>query len=83
MAKETKAAGLTAQNPKNPSAAASRLIIADDHEWLRRSMRNILQSEPDLQIIDEAKDGQEAIELTPTAPRPGTHGPADAEGERV
>ena len=64
MVKETKAAGLTAQNPKNPSAAASRLIIADDHEWLRRSMRNILQSEPDLQILDDAKDGQEAIELT-------------------
>jgi DNA-binding NarL/FixJ family response regulator len=27
-------------------------------------MRSMLNSEPDLQIIDEAKDGQEAIELT-------------------
>jgi DNA-binding NarL/FixJ family response regulator len=31
---------------------------------VRESTRSLLDSEPDLLIIDEAKDGQEAIELT-------------------
>jgi DNA-binding NarL/FixJ family response regulator len=31
---------------------------------VRESTRSLLDSEPDLQIIDEAKDGQETIELT-------------------
>jgi two-component system response regulator NreC len=41
-----------------------RIIIADDHELVRTSMRSMLQGEPDLQIIDEAKDGQQTIDLT-------------------
>jgi DNA-binding NarL/FixJ family response regulator len=40
-----------------------RIIIADDHELVREVMRSILNSEPDLRIIDEAKDGQESIDL--------------------
>ena len=46
------------------SSSPARIIIADDHELVREAMRSMLNSEPDLQIIDEAKDGQEAIELT-------------------
>ena len=44
--------------------ASARLIIADDHELVRGSMRSMLQSQPDLHLIGAAKDGQEAIELT-------------------
>src|SRR5215212_1070715 len=54
-------------SPNNtPSSASSsaRIIIADDHELMRGAMRSLLDSQPDLQIINEAKDGQEAIELT-------------------
>src|SRR5215212_5490337 len=54
-------------SPNNtPSSASSsaRIIIADDHELVRGAMRSLLDSQPDLQIIDEAKDGQEAIDLT-------------------
>ena len=51
------------QDSENPSSFA-RLIIADDHELVREAMRSLLDSEPDLRIIDEAKDGQESIELT-------------------
>jgi DNA-binding NarL/FixJ family response regulator len=48
------------------SAAASpaRIIIADDHDLVRESMRSLLDLEPDLRIIYEAKDGQQTIELT-------------------
>jgi two-component system, NarL family, nitrate/nitrite response regulator NarL len=45
------------------ASAAATLIIADDHELLRGSMRDLLRREPDFRVIDEAKDGQEAIEL--------------------
>src|ERR687894_3252776 len=48
----------------NNTSSSARIIIADDHELVREAMRSLLDSEPDLRIIDEAKDGQEAIELT-------------------
>ncbi len=51
------------QDLENPSSFA-RLIIADDHELVRESMRSMLQGQPDLRIVGEAKDGQETIELT-------------------
>ena len=50
------------QDSENPSSFA-RLIIAVDHELVRSSLRLMLEGEQDLQIIAEAKDGQEAIEL--------------------
>jgi DNA-binding NarL/FixJ family response regulator len=40
-----------------------RLMVAESCELQRESIRLILETEPDLRIIAEAKDGQEAIEL--------------------
>jgi DNA-binding NarL/FixJ family response regulator len=51
-------------DPNSTSSSSARIIIADDHELVREAMRSLLHSEPDLRIIDEAKDGQEIIELT-------------------
>ena len=48
---------------KIKSSSFARLVVADDHELVRASMRGMLQNEQDLQIIAEAKDGREAIEL--------------------
>jgi DNA-binding NarL/FixJ family response regulator len=47
----------------NNSSSFARIIIADDHELVRESTRSMVEIEPDLRIIDEAKDGQETIEL--------------------
>jgi CheY-like chemotaxis protein len=52
------------QTPAPPSSSSARLLVADDHDLLRESMRSMLESEPDLVVVDEAKDGQEAIELS-------------------
>src|SRR5215203_6427637 len=41
----------------------TRVIVVDDHDLLRESLRSMLECEGDLQIVGEAKDGQEAIEL--------------------
>ena len=49
------------ENPDSPSYA--RVIVVDDHDLLRESLRSMLECDHDLQIVDEAKDGQEAIEL--------------------
>ena len=53
---------MTHSSHTSPSPPA-RIIIADDHDLVREAMRSVLDRQPDLQIIDEAKDGQEAIEL--------------------
>lgn len=39
-----------------------RILIADDHEMLRRGVRNTLQTQPDFEVCAEAVDGRDAIE---------------------
>ena len=41
----------------------TRILLADDHAVVRRGLRLVLDAEPDLQVIAEAGDGVEAIEL--------------------
>ena len=43
-----------------------RILIADDHEMLRRGVRNALQTELDLEICGEAVNGQEAVDKVKT-----------------
>jgi DNA-binding NarL/FixJ family response regulator len=38
-----------------------RVLIADDHEMLRRGVRTLLEDEPDWEICGEAVDGQDAV----------------------
>jgi DNA-binding NarL/FixJ family response regulator len=40
-----------------------RVIIVDDHPVFRQGLRNVLASHDDLDIVGEAGDGQEAIEV--------------------
>ena len=40
-----------------------RVLIADDHPVVRHGLKQILSSEPDVEVTGEAKDGDEAIEL--------------------
>jgi DNA-binding NarL/FixJ family response regulator len=40
----------------------TRVLIADDQEVVRRSLRRILDAEPDLRVVGEAADGVMAIE---------------------
>jgi PleD family two-component response regulator len=39
----------------------AKIIIADDHELTRESIRKMLESEPHLQVLAEARYGQEVI----------------------
>lgn len=40
-----------------------RVMIADDHPLAREAIRTLLEGEPSLEIVAEATNGQEAIEL--------------------
>jgi DNA-binding NarL/FixJ family response regulator len=45
------------------TALKSRLLVADDHALVRRGLRLILDAEPDLEVVAEAADGDEALRL--------------------
>lgn len=38
-----------------------RLILADDHDLVRRGLRNLLEQQPGWKIVAEAKDGKQAV----------------------
>ena len=40
-----------------------RILIADDHAVVRRGLKEILASEHDMEVVGEAKNGDEALEL--------------------
>lgn len=40
-----------------------KILVADDHEIVRRGVRHILSSRPDWEVCAEAGDGLEAVEL--------------------
>ena len=44
-------------------AVAIRLLIADDHALVRSGLRSMLQREPGIEIVGEARNGREAVEL--------------------
>jgi len=40
-----------------------RIIIVDDHDAVRRGVRMLVESRPNLEIVGEASNGREALEL--------------------
>ena len=48
----------------------ARVLLADDHAMVRRGLRLILDAEPDLEVVAEAGDGAEAVELARARERP-------------
>jgi DNA-binding NarL/FixJ family response regulator len=41
----------------------TRILVADDHAVVRRGLKLVLDREPDLEVVAEAGDGNEAVEL--------------------
>src|ERR1051326_4441159 len=39
-----------------------RVLIVDDHRVVRAGLRTFLERDPELEVVDEASDGTEAIE---------------------
>lgn len=43
--------------------SATTIVLADDHQIVRQGLRALLESEPDFQLLGEAGDGLEAVQL--------------------
>ena len=41
----------------------TRILVADDHGIVRRGVRLVLDAEPDLEVVAEAADGAQAVDL--------------------
>jgi len=41
----------------------TRVLLADDHALVRRGLRLVLDAQPDIQVVAEAGDGAEAVQL--------------------
>jgi DNA-binding NarL/FixJ family response regulator len=46
----------------------ARILLADDHAVVRRGLRMVLDSQPDLEVVAEAGDGAEALATALGAP---------------
>lgn len=39
------------------------VVVADDHQIIRQGLRLLFGSQPDMQLVGEAENGQEAVDL--------------------
>ena len=52
-------------------AGVTRVLIADDHAVVRAGLKTLIDREPDLEVVAEAADGREALQLgVSERPRP-------------
>ena len=49
-------------------AAPFSILLADDHVMFRRGIRRIIQAIDDVEVVGEANDGFELIEILKTTP---------------
>ncbi len=47
--------------PDRSSSLKVHILIADDHDIVRKGLRLVLQQEPDFEVVGEARDGLEAL----------------------
>ena len=53
---------MLAESSAQPSDVRASVLVVDDHALLRTGVANIINQEPDLHVIAEASNGQEAID---------------------
>ena len=41
-----------------------RIVIADDHKLMREGLSSLLNQQPDIQVVGQATNGREAVQLT-------------------
>ncbi len=50
--------------PATHAHATIRVIVADDHAMVRQGLRGVLDAYADIQVVGEASNGKEAVDLT-------------------
>lgn len=51
----------------NPSLHKIRVAVVDDHPFFRQGVCDVLSAEADIEVVAEAADGQEALDILPKA----------------
>jgi RNA polymerase sigma factor (sigma-70 family) len=54
------------ESQTNTLTGSARVLIADDHHFIRYGLHHIVSLTPDLEVIGEASNGREAVELCRT-----------------
>src|SRR5688572_8126661 len=49
--------------PRSQANPPIRVMVADDHAVLRQSLRYLLEAQPGIEVVGEASNGREAVEL--------------------
>jgi two-component system response regulator NreC len=49
--------------PTQSTSARVRILLADDHAVVREGIRMILEAQPDFEVVGEAADGEEAVQM--------------------
>jgi NarL family two-component system response regulator LiaR len=47
--------------PTNADPRPTRVLIVDDHGVVREGLRAYLELEPDIQVVGEARDGEDGV----------------------
>ena len=55
---------MVTEMPRNPDVI--RVAIVDDHFFFRQGVRDVLNSQPDITVVAESGDGEEALEILAT-----------------
>jgi DNA-binding NarL/FixJ family response regulator len=50
------------REPGRDAQKPTRVLVADDHDVVRRGVRSLLQSQPGFEVCGEASDGDQAVE---------------------
>jgi DNA-binding NarL/FixJ family response regulator len=55
--------GISIERLRGKDGMAIQVLITDDHKVVRRGLRGFLELDPELEIVGEASNGEEAVEL--------------------
>ena len=55
--------GISIKRLRGRDAVTIRLLITDDHKVVRQGLRMVLELDPDLEVVGEASNGEEALRM--------------------
>lgn len=52
---------VAAMHPNHRKESRTRVVLVDDHAMMRQGLRSMLESYPDVEVVGEASNGEEAV----------------------
>jgi DNA-binding NarL/FixJ family response regulator len=57
---------LPGEESETPATGSIRIVVADDHPVVREGLRHVFAAAGDIEVVGEAADGREAVEMVQT-----------------